>query len=401
MHKMTRGRATHSDRLERWLGAEQVAYLSKTFGGFYWPIPLHGVPGNVHIMPGGDFAGEIKAGSFLSKHDGAAMVLKKLRKAAEAKQRRFKALGTLLDMIRMGDKRLASVGAFASVDAVIAAYTGGKGQQIMFAKTGTTGTVGGSRDLWITAGQPAAGAIGAAAAGGTVHTVSDTGSLGYKNLGAAASGHYLNWVVSASVINNSLLLYDRLFSVAAGNALNTGVEIAVTGVPTRYQSTTEGADGFIGGNFAFPGTITTLGATAHTWDVGAGAGVGMQYKDQADAASNMPVSTGVSGSTAGSIDQAAGAGSWFAPLAAGDVGIKALTNMSASISVTGTLNWVIGHPIAVNACPIANLACLDDGVYTAINLTHIEDSACLALIELPKPATTATTYSGILRTVSE
>jgi hypothetical protein len=127
----------------------------------------------------------------------------------------------------------------------------------------------------------------------------------------------------------------------------------------------------------------------------------MQYKDQADAASNMPVSTGVSGSTAGSIDQAIGAGSWFAPLAAGDVGIKALTNMSANTSVTGTLNWVIGHPIAVNACPIANLACLDDGVYTAINLTHIEDNACLAFIELPKPATTATTYSGVVRTVSE
>jgi hypothetical protein len=401
MHKMSRGKATHSDRLVRWLGAEQVDYLSRTFKGFYWPIALHGVPGKVFIMPGGDFCGEIKAGSFLTKEDGAAMVLKKLRYAAEKKVKEFKALGILLDMIKADDKRLASIGAFASVDAVIAAYTGGKGQQIIFSKTGTTGTVGGSRDLWITAGQPAAGAIGAAAAAGTAHTASDTGALGYKNLGAAASGHYLNWVLSASVISNSLLLYDRLFSVAAGNALNTGAEIAVTGVPTRYQSTTEGADNYIGGNFAFPGTITTLGATAHTWDAGGGAGVGMQYKDQADAASNMPVSTGVSGSTAGSIDQAIGAGSWFAPLAAGDVGIKALTNMSANTSVTGTLNWVIGHPIAVNACPIANLACLDDGVYTAINLTHIEDNACLAFIELPKPATTATTYSGVVRTVSE
>jgi hypothetical protein len=404
---MTRGRATHSDRLERWLGAEQVAYLSKTFGGFYWPIPLHGVPGNVHIMPGGDFAGEIKAGSFLSKHDGAAMVLKKLRKAAEAKQRRFKALGTLLDMIRMGDPRLASIGAFASVDAVVAAYTGGKGQQIMFAKTGTASTaIASSTDMWYRAGQPIAGAAGTAAPGGKAWSASDAGALGYKNLGTAESGHYLNWTLAASVINNSLLLYDRLFCAASsGTQLSTNAEVAVTGVPTRYQNTTAGNDAYIGGNFMYPVSTTQLSATAHNWLVGGGAGVGCTYLDETNTASNMPVLVGQSGATAtlaGSIDIVAGQGSWFAPLASGDVGVKAMTNFRVGTNLAaGVVDWVIGHPIAVNACPVANMACLDDGLYTALNLTHIEDSACLAFIELPKPATTATTYSGILRTVSE
>ena len=83
MKLMSRGKATHSDRLERWLGADQVRQISANFRNFYWPVAVHGVPGNVYIMPGGDFAGDIKAGSFLSKDDGAASVLKKLRAAAK------------------------------------------------------------------------------------------------------------------------------------------------------------------------------------------------------------------------------------------------------------------------------------------------------------------------------
>jgi hypothetical protein len=128
----------------------------------------------------------------------------------------------------------------------------------------------------------------------------------------------------------------------------------------------------------------------------------MMYLDDTNASANMPVATGVSACVVGGIDLAAGAGSWFAPLAVGDVGIKALTNMQSSAAVaTGTIDWVIGHPIAINACPIANIACLDDGLYTSLNLTSIFDNACLAFLEMPKPATTATTYGGIVRTVSE
>ena len=404
MHKLSKGKATHSDRLERWLGKEQVEAISANFRNFYYPVALHGVPGNVFIMPGGDFAGEIKAGYHLNAQDRAADVLKKLLRAAEAKVKQHKALAVLIEMIKADDSRLASVGAFASIDAVVAAYTAAKGQTMVFSKTGVaSNAIGNSNDLWSRAGQPAAGAAGAAAVGGTAWVSSSTGSLGFKNLGTANTGHYLNWTLGASVINNSLLLYDRLFSVAAGNALTTGAEVAVTGVPTRYQGATAGNSDYIGGNFAFPACITTvLAGTAHNWDAGGGAGVGMTYTDEGSAASNMPLSTGVSACVVGGIDLAAGQGSWFAPLAAGDVGIKALTNMSGSAAVaTGVLDWVIGHPIAVNACPIANIACIDDGLYTSMNLTPILDNACLSFIELPKPTTTATTYGGLVRAVSE
>lgn len=385
---------THSDRLERWLGAEHVAAISAQFKDFYWPVAIHGVPGNVRVMPGGDFTGEIRAGAFLSAQDGAAAVLKKIRRAAEDKARHSRALGTLAELIRAEDRRAISVGAFASRDAIIAAFTGGKGQAMVFSKTGVaSNAIGNSNDLWTRAGFPAAGAAASAAPGGVAPTAATTGALRFANLGTANTGHYLNWSLSASVINNSLLLYDRIFAVAK-TMNSTGTE-AVTGVPSRYQSGTASNADYIGGNFCFPANPTTvLAATAHNWTV-------CQYTDQASNTGNSFASTaGVSACVVGGIDLAVG--SWFLPLASGDVGVKALTQMQCSAAVaTGTIDFVIGHPIAVNACPIANIACLDDGLYTALNLTAIFDNACLSFIELTKPATTATNYSGIVRAVSE
>lgn len=385
---------THSDKLERWLGAEKVDALVKAYGGFYYPIALHGVPGNVRIMPGGDFTGEIKAGEYFTAQDGAAVVLKKIRMAAEQKTKHNKALGMLAEMIRVGDPRLASVGAFASIDAVITAFTSGKGQRTHFMKTGVaSNAIGNSNDLWTRVGTPVAGAAGSAAPGGVIPTAATAGALGFSNLGTANTGHYLNWALNASVINNSLLLYDRLFAVV--KLMNSVATEAVTGVPTRYTSQTPGASDYIGGNFCFPANPTTvLAATAHNWTV-------CQYTDQGGATANsFPSIAGVASCVVGGVDLVAG--QWFMPLASGDVGVKALTQMQCSAAVlTGTIDFVIGHPIAVNACPIANIACVDDGLYTSLNLAYVFDSACLSFLEWLKPATTATTYSGILSFVSE
>lgn len=108
MLRISRGKPTHSDQLERWLGAEHVARLSKDFEHFYWPVPIHGVPGNVYIMPGGDFAGEIRAGAFMSAADAAALTVKKILKRIDSKARKNKALGVLHDLIRAGDRRCAA-----------------------------------------------------------------------------------------------------------------------------------------------------------------------------------------------------------------------------------------------------------------------------------------------------
>lgn len=406
MHSLKKLKPTHSDKLEKWLGTDQVNSVSEAFKTFYYPVPLHGVPGNVYVMPGGDFAGEIEAGSFMSKNDSAKEVMKKVLKNANRLASRNNALGKLADLIRAEDKRMYSVGAFASVDAVVSAYTGGKGQTQSFSKTGVaSNAVGNANDLWTRAGSPGAGAAGAAAPGGTVPTSASTGAFVFGNGVTTNSNRYLNWALTASVINNSLLLYDRLFSVA--KTMNSTATEAVTGVPTRYQSTTTTAVDYIGGNFVTISNPTTvLAATAHNvtqaasavWTYVNQAGTtGKQLNNQGGTIATL---AGVSACVVGGVDLAVG--NWFIPLASGDTGIKNVTQMQLSAAVaTGTLDCVIGHPIAVNACPIANMACLDDGLYTSMNLTPIMDNACLTFLELPKPATTATNYSGIVRIISE
>lgn len=371
---------THSDRLERWLGREQVARISDSMRHWYGPpIALQGVPGGVWAAPGGDFVGQIKAGQEMSAVDRAVESLKKYNR----------------QMTRLRYSRLAPSqrGAYGSLSALIAAQTGGKGQTLLFSKTGVaSNAIGNSNDLWTRAGYPTAGAAGAAAPGGTATTNATAGSLFWSNPASANTGHFVTGNVSASVVN-TLLLYDRLLAVA--KTMNSTATEAVSGTFSRYQSATATAEDYIGGNFCFPANPTTvLAATAHNWTT-------CQYTDQAGNTANAFASgTGVSACVVGGVDLAVG--NWFLGLAAGDVGVKALTQMQCSALVaTGTIDFVVAHPIAFLPCAIANLVCVLDGINTAFNLTRIYDNACLSFLEVNKTATTATNYSGTVLAVAE
>lgn len=368
---------THSQKLEKWLGLEAVENVSYAMKDFYYPIAMHGVPGVVYAMPGGDFSGEIKAGQEMSALDRAWDWLGRYKRACIARGRPY-----------------GQLNAFTSLSSIINAMSGGKGQNIVFTKTGVaSNAIGNANDLWVASGQPAAGAAGGAAPGGTVHTSSNTGALGFKNPTNANTAHFTTAYATGSVVANTLLMYDRLTSVA--KTMNSTATEAVTGVPTRYTNQTTTASDYIGGNFCFPMNPTTiLAATAHNWTV-------CQYTDDAgNTANSFPSIAGVSGCVVGGVDLAAG--SWFMPLASGDVGVKALTQMQCSALVaTGTISFVVAHPIAFMPCPVANMICVVDGINTAFNLQFIFDNACLSFMEMPKPATTATTYSGMITAVAE
>jgi hypothetical protein len=226
----------------------------------------------------------------------------------------------------------------------------------------------------------------AVAPGGTVYVDSDTGGFLFSNP-ASGTLHLIGADISASVINNTLLLYDRLFAVAKAMA-STAAE-AVTGVPTRYQSTTPTNPDFIGGNFGFVEVgLTALAATAHNWTV-------CTYLDQNNAASTLPSLTGNSGAIIHRLDHPVQ--QFFAPLAAGDVGIKAWTQMQCSASVaTGLINFVIGHPLGFMSFPIINSILPFDWLTNRDQAPRIFDDAYLALLEINKPATTATTYTGLI-----
>lgn len=372
-------RHTHSDRLERWLGADKVAQLSaamcnrdaKWYGK---PIAVHGVPGLVYATKDGDFIGAIDAGYEVSAIDRAEDIIRRHHRMQRA---------------RMARVRRQS-GAIGSLDQALAAYFGGGNRTFSFLKSGTTGVVNSTNTLWFVGSQPAAGAAAAAAPGGTVPTDATTGSWAFDNPTGGATQHFVFGNPIASVAANTLLLYDRLFSVT--KTMNSTATEAVTGVPTRYQSTTPGAADYAQNNFLMIECRTALPATAHNWTT-------CTYTDQdGNAAATLPSVTGNSSNIINRLDQPAG--TWFAPLASGDSGIQQLDQMQCSAAVaTGAIDFTIGHPIAFMPCGIANFVCEKDGLTTSISLERIFDDACLAFLEICKGATTATTYTGTFTTL--
>ena len=380
--KAIKRRSIHSGRLERWLGKDKLETLAHNMrhggaDGSRWygpPINLRDVPGSVWITADGDFVGDFERGFFDSAIDSLARHLRDLWKAAG------KPLYIPEPALGVG---------FTSISDALSRASSGNSQTFVFNKVGTAGVVNRGLDLWRLGNMPAAGAVGAAAPGGTAYTNSSTGNLGSVNP-ASGTLHLVGADVFCTVINNSLMLYDRLFAVNKTMA-STATE-AVTGVPTRYQNTTAGSADYVGGNYLFVAVGgTALAATAHNWTV-------CTYTDQSNASSTLPSLTGVSAAGTDQFDMSLG---WFAPLETGDVGIKALTQMQCSASVaTGVINFVIAHPIGLMAFPVINAALPFDWLTNRNQAPRIFDNACLAFHEMPKPTTTAATYSGIVYATS-
>jgi len=366
---------THSQRLERWLGKEQVDTISQAMKDWYGPpIGIAGIPGNVWAVKGGDFQGRIQCGEFVHVLDFIASRWKRIWRNHTRRMR-----------------CQANTG-FASLSDLIAEATAGKRQECFFFKTGATGVAGVTNSLWGVGSVPPAGANASNAPSGDAPTKATLGALYFENPSGTDTLHFVTGSTLASVAGNTLLLYDRIFQV--NKTMNSTAPEEVTGVPTRYQSTTPGAPDFAGGNFLFVEVGgTALAATAHNWTE-------CRYIDELGNPSILPSLTGVASAIVRRLDHAV-AGQWFAPLADGDFGIKALTQMQCSAAVaTGVINFVIGHPLCFMPHPVANLVFLLDGINTAFNLVRIFPNAALGFLEISKPSTTATTYTGSITLVS-
>lgn len=365
-------KSVHSGRIERWLGTPRIEELSANFKDWYGPpVNLIDVPGSVWIGKDGDFTGDFDRGFFDSAADALARYGKRLWKAT-------------------GRSGVAGAG-FTSISDALARASGGFGQTLTLSKTGITGVATAPSSLWTAGGNPGVGAIGSAAPGGRAPTVATAGAVTFSNP-ASGTNHLVGADFVANVINMSLLIYDRIFDVA--KTMNSNAAESVTGVPTRYQSSTPGAADFAGGNFMFPEIITTLAATAHTWDA-------VLYRDQdGNDAQTATSLIGINGGIASRLDINP-LNRWFALLAAGDSGVMDLNSMKLDTAVaTGTLDWVIGHPIGVMAFPILGLTLPFDWLTNRNQAPRVFDDACLAFLELPKPTTTGTLYAGMLHLTS-
>lgn len=368
--------ATHAGQLERWLGREVVEDLSKSMANWYGPpIAVAGVPGKVFAHAGGDFRGRIASGKFSTGLCMAEDWLRRLPRALSRSARK--------------QAHVANAGFASLSDLITEGTTGGKRREWWFKKDGTTGVVACANSLWRCGNLPAAGAAAAAAPGGTVPDKTTTGALANFDNVSTDTRHFVSAWAIADASPRNLMLYDRLFAVAKTMS-DTNTE-AVTGVPTRYQSTTATDPDSACGNFLFIECGTQLSGTSHNWTV-------CTYKDQGNADSTLPSLTGNSGNIINRLDHPAS--NWFAPLAAGDVGIKALTQMQCSASVSGNVDFVIGHPLVVLPIQVTALACVTDGVNTAFNLVRIFDDACLAFLEMPRSSTGSTFYNGSITTVA-
>ena len=367
------GRGVHAGKLERWLGADKIDKLVGDMRGWYGPpINIRDIPGSVWITGDGDFVGDFGRGAFGSALDHLRDHLKQFWKRVE----RERAFG----------EYAFGVG-FTSISDALARASSGYSQPLnggMILKTGTLATATATGSLWRVGSAPAAGATPSAAPGGNAPTSATVGAPVFNNP-ASGTTHLIGADFSASVINNSLLMYDRIFHVA--KTMNSTAAENVTGVPTRYQSTTPSAPDYVGGNFLFPEVGgTALPATAHNWNA--------TYTDQDGTTGvTLPTITGLASAQVDRLDLSTNA--WFAPLATGDVGIGALTQMTCSALVaTGLVNFVIGHPLGWMAFPVINSMLPFDWLTNRELAPRIFDNACISFIEPTKPAATATTYMG-------
>lgn len=363
-------KSTHSQQLERWLGSDAVSRVSRSMRGWYGgPIALAGVPGQVYATADGDFVGELRAGYELSARDRLDEIVRRFRRG-----------------LRRSLSQSQLNAGFATVSEVIEALTtAAQRYDFAYNKVGTTGVLASTNTLWFVGSMPAAGSAAGAAPGGTVPDDTSTGAWAFTNPTGGNTLHFISGYPTANVASNTLLLYDRIFSVT--KTMNSAATEAVSGTPSRYQSNTDTDLDSARGNFLIIECRTALAATAHNWTV-------CTYTDQnGNTGATLPSVTGNSGNIVNRLDQPAS--TWFCPLATGDYGIKALTQMQCSATVaTGAIDFTIGHPIAFMPCPVPNMVCIADGLRSALQYTRIFDDAALAFLELLKPATTATTYTG-------
>lgn len=265
-----------------------------------------------------------------------------------------------------------SGGGFTSLsDLAAEATNGGKAQRFRVQKTGVTApAIGAVQHLWGVGSLPAAGVNAAAAPGGTAGASSTVGALGQVD---AISGDTLHFVSCAplSTVQGALLMYDRLFGV---NIAETATSTAVTGVPTRYATTTSPGN-WISANITTVHTATAGNYTiTYTDELNNSQAAAAVPKRVSGAVQTIPLTTPL----------------WNIPLTSPDVGVRKITTVALSAAgASGATDWIIGHSLVTMPCPLAGVPLPVDGINSAFSLIQVLDGACLTFAEFWKGATTA------------
>jgi hypothetical protein len=368
-------RPVHSGQLARYLGDDAVGRVSRMMRGWYGPpIALADVPGSVWCHGDGEFYGTLKAGYEASAVDRAIDLY---RRSLRAYRRACR------------PQPLLAAG-FANLADLIAEAMSGKGTDIPIYKP--TPAPAGAGEAYCAA-YVGTGAIATPgnAPDGTVYSSSSADATKLPNV-VSGDGLYLAGARLHSSVASSYLLYDHLFGV--NKAVSSTTAQAVTGVPTRYQSTTPTDWDWCGGNFVLAITNGSVSSAVHNWTV-------CQYTDQdGNTGVSFPSVPGYSSSRSWVIDVLNGAiCNWFIPLDVGDVGVKALTQIQIDVSNIQPRHFIQGHPLGIFSSALAGTIVNAERVTTALSMVRIATDACLQFL-VPSSSASAPNLTCNLRVVS-
>ena len=276
---------------------------------------------------------------------------------------------------------------FTSYDDLISEITVGKRLVLPWAKNATTAPVAANwYHLWPVGGQPGAGPLYTGTALTHQRTTDlTTGALYHGGNKSTDTKHliYMWGLASAGATPPVLMLVDMVGYYPLTQLATAQTFVNTTG-PDRYVSAGES------GLQAVLVAGALGGATASNITV-------LNYVDQDGNAGAMPttpavavtVSAALPTATLGSRVITTIAGPWI-PLAAGDCGIRSLTNITFSAANTGLEAFLMVKPLATLPCTTALIPSERDLAMQIANLERIYDGACLTWLVFFPVATGAT-----------
>ena len=282
--------------------------------------------------------------------------------------------------------------AFTSYDDLISEIGAGKRLQNPWCKLASTAPVAANwYHMWPVGGQPMAGALYTGTALAFQRTTDlSTGALYTGGSKSPDTKHLIyQWAMaSAGAPPPSILVVDQVGYYPLTQSASSQVFDNTNG-PDRYISAGQG-----GLQVALVGAALG-GATASNITV-------LTYVDQdgntgatipTNPANAVTVSAALPTVNLGARTLTATGSGPFLPLAAGDSGVRSLTNITFSAANTGLEALVLCRPLAFIPCPTALIPGERDLVMQIANLERIYDNACLSFFVF-FPTTTGATLTG-------
>jgi hypothetical protein len=273
---------------------------------------------------------------------------------------------------------------FASIDAMVKAYTAGRKQEWTFNKDGqATNETPEQAGAWVSM-YLAVGSPGAGTAPSTSWADYDNGAGGMTFVDVSPQKRYVYGVEINATVDGTLLIYDRLghINLNANSLVSTGNKTITAVLPARYSSadTNDKAniEAWVEVTEVTATTTTVLSMNSYTNEGGT--------TGRAGGSLTFPATTTNVG--------------WMAPLPlqAGDKGVSAIAtiNVSVASTTTGEINVVLLRPIArvgVRA-NVATLVTVRDGLPP--RRIYDDSSLCMAWFA---SSTTVPDIQGSLITV--